>query len=148
MAVARPVRARPSAGRPGLSRESVLRAAIAVADAEGIDALTLRRLAQELDVHPTSIYNHVPSKEAILDGLIEMLLVEADLPTTVTDWRAWVRVFAEAMRTTARAHPGAFAIFLKRKASGPVASRHAEAALDAFRRDGFSVEAAARAVQG
>jgi len=148
MAVAKPARARPGASRPALSRDVVLRAALAVADAEGIEALTLRRLAQELDVHPTSIYNHVPSKEAILDGLTETLLIEANLPTTVSDWPTWVRVLADALRRTARAHPRAFAVFLGRMASGPVATRHAEAALDAFRRDGFSIEAAARAVHG
>jgi AcrR family transcriptional regulator len=148
VAVAKPVRARAGAARPGLSREVVLRAALAVADADGIDALTLRRLAQELDVHPTSIYNHVPSKEAILDGVTETLFIEANLPTTVDDWRSWVRVFADAMRRIARDHPGAFTVFLRQTASGPVAIRHAEAAMDAFRRDGFSADAAARALHG
>src|SRR3954463_11403919 len=97
---------------PGLSRELVLQTAVRVADAEGIDAVTLRRLADALGVHPTSIYNHVSSKEAILDGVVEKLFVEANPPLTVTDWREWMRGFAAAMRRIALAHPGAFVVFL------------------------------------
>ena len=148
MVVTQSVRSRSRASRSGLSPESVLRAAIAVADAEGIDAVTMRRLAEELDVHPTSIYNHLPSKEAILDGMIDLLLVEADLPLTVREWPDWVRGFGRAMCRIAREHPGAFAVFLRRPATGPIASRHTEGALDAFRRAGFSAKQANRAVHG
>src|SRR5919107_5922432 len=105
-------RGRPSG--PGLNRDLVLQTAIRLADAEGIDALTLRRLADALGVHPTSIYNHVPNKEAILDGLTEMLIVEADIPLVVADWATWVREFAAAIRRMARAHPGAFDVFMRR----------------------------------
>src|SRR3954454_6174127 len=93
---------------PGLSRDLVLQTAVRVADAEGIEALTLRRLADALGVHPTSIYNHVPNKDAILDGLTELLIDEADIPLVVPDWQTWVREFAAALRRMARAHPGAF----------------------------------------
>lgn len=149
-AVPRAPRSRPRARaeRAGLTRELVLRTAITVADDEGIDAVTLRRLAEVLGVHPTSIYNHVPNKEAILDGMIETMLAEARLPASVADWQTWVREFATAIRRTARAHPGAFNVFLRRAGTGPLAARHIEAALDAFRRAGFSVEQAARAVHG
>src|SRR4051795_1278200 len=111
-------RGRPSG--PGLNRDLVLRTAIQVADAEGIDALTLRRLADALGVHPTSIYNHVPSKDAIFDGLTESLIVEADFPMVVPDWAAWVREFAAGIRRMARTHPGAFDVFLRRSGSGPM----------------------------
>jgi AcrR family transcriptional regulator len=133
---------------PMLTRDLVLQTAIRVADAEGIDAITLRRLADDLGVHPTSIYNHVPNKDAILDGLTECLIVEADLPMVVPDWATWVREFAAAIRRIARAHPGAFDVFLRRGGSGAMALRHIEAALDAFRRAGCSVEQATRAVHG
>ena len=134
--------------RQGLSRDGVLRAAIAVADAEGIDAVTLRRLAEKLDVHPTSIYNHVPNKEAILVGIIDTMLVEADLPLAPNDWAAWIRDFAAGIRRLAQAHPGAFGVFLRQAGTGPLAARYAEAALDAFRRAGCSVEQAVRAYHG
>jgi AcrR family transcriptional regulator len=147
-----PRRGRPRA-RPGgdgslLTRELILHTAIQVADADGGDAITLRRIAEALGVHPTSIYNHVPSKEAIIDGMIDTLLAEADLPAEVPDWRAWIREIAFAVRRVARAHPGAFTIFLRHAGAGPLAARHVEAALDAFRREGCSVEQAVRAVHG
>ncbi len=131
-----------------LSRDLVLRTAIEIADTEGGDAVTLRRIADALDVHPTSIYNHVPSKQAILDGMLDLLLAEADLPTDVPDWHTWVGDIAASIRRIARDHPGAFTIFLRHAGTGPLAARHMEAALDAFRREGCSVEQAANAVRG
>lgn len=142
--------ARPAATstRVPLSRERILRAAVEVADAEGIDAVTLRRLAEALDVHPTSLYNHLESKEAILDGIVEELMTEANLPTVVDDWRDWVRTFAYTMRDVARAHPGAYLVFTRRPAEGPIASDQTEAALDAFCRAGFDITRARDAVVG
>ncbi len=134
--------------RPPLSRDRIVQAALAVADGGGIDAVTLRRVAERLDVHPTSIYNHLPNKEAILDALVERLMEEADLSDSYPDWRDWVRAFASALRGLARAHPGAFMVFTKRPAVGPLASRQTEGALDAFRRAGLSPVQAQRAAAG
>jgi AcrR family transcriptional regulator len=131
-----------------LSQDRILTAAVEVADREGIDAITLRRLAEVLDVHPTSIYNHLASKDAILDGLVEALMAEAALPEVVDDWRDWVRTFAYRMRDVARAHPGAYLVFTRRPAQGPIASRQTEGALDAFRRAGFTVADASNALIG
>jgi len=136
------------ARRVPLGVDRVIDAALRVADAEGIDAVTLRRLAQDLGVHPTSIYNHVPSKEAILDGLLERLLQEAQLPESFSEWGDWVRAFADALARLAAAHPGAFLVFSRRQALGPTALVQTEAALDAFRRAGLSAEQAGRAVAG
>ena len=144
-------RGRPRAGADGavLTRDLVLRTAVHVADVDGGEhAITLRRIAEMLGVHPTSIYNHVPNKEAILNGMIDTLLAEADLPVDVPDWQTWVREIALAIRRVARAHPGAFTVFLRHAGTGPFAARHIEAALDAFRREGCSVEQAARVVHG
>jgi AcrR family transcriptional regulator len=132
--------------RTPLTRQRVLAAAVELADAQGIDALTLRRLAQALNVHPTSIYHHVPSKEAILDGLAEVLIAEAALPADFQTWQEWIRGFAAALRALAKAHPGAFATFTRRPARGPAADDQLEAALAAFRRDGFSAVTANEAV--
>ncbi|MHB8450319.1 MAG: TetR/AcrR family transcriptional regulator [Mycobacteriales bacterium] len=136
------------AERPWLDRERIVEAAVDVADRDGIDALTLRRLASALGVHPTSIYHYLASKDAILDGVVEWLVAEAGLPTEVADWRTWVYEFAAALRGLARSHPGAFLVFIRRPAEGPVASRHTEAALDAFRRAGFAPSVARLAVAG
>ncbi|MCU1587063.1 MAG: transcriptional regulator, TetR family, partial [Frankiales bacterium] len=63
-----------------LSRDRILRCALAVSDRDGLEATSLRRVAAELGVHVTSLYHHVPTKEALLDGLVEELLGSADLP--------------------------------------------------------------------
>jgi AcrR family transcriptional regulator len=147
-ATARRGRPRSTARGERLTRDQVLHTAIAIADVEGYEAVTLRRMADVLGVHPTSIYNHVPNKEAILQGVIETLLVEADLPQEVPDWQSWIRGVAAAIRRVATGHPGAFTIFLRHTGTGPIAARHVEAALDAFRREGCTVEQAARIVHG
>jgi AcrR family transcriptional regulator len=134
--------------RAALSRDSVLAAAVEIADAEGIDAVTMRRLAEALGVHPTSIYNHLPSKEAILEGISETLFAEADMELVFADWREWVRSFADGMRRIARAHPGAFLVFSRVPAEGLLARRQAEAAIDAFRRGGFGPATAVECTQG
>ena len=68
--------------RPALTRERVIAAAVALADAIGVDALTIRKLAVELDVKPMTIYHHVPNKEAIIDGMVDLVFSEIDLPPT------------------------------------------------------------------
>ena len=68
---------------PPLTRERILRTAVAMADQDGLDAVTLRRIAAELGVHVTSLYNHVPTRDAVTDGIVETLLEEAGLPAGV-----------------------------------------------------------------
>src|SRR5690349_844831 len=91
-----------------LTRERILRTAVAIADRQGPEAVTLRRIAAELDVHVTSLYNHVPTRDAVTDGIVEVLLDDAKLPTDPVHWETWVRRFFEAMTTIAVAHSGAF----------------------------------------
>lgn len=136
-----------TAPRPRLNRARVLDAAVALADREGVEALTVRRLADDLGVHPTSLYNHVASKTAILDGVVERLFDEAGLPDEVRDWQEWVRLLAVSVRSLARAHPGAFMVLTKRPAETPSALRLSELGLTAFRSAGFSVPEAVRAVR-
>jgi AcrR family transcriptional regulator len=136
-----------AATRPRLNRERVLLAAVALADREGPESLTVRRLADDLQVHPTSLYNHVPSKEAILDGVVDRLLTEADLPAEVATWQSWVSAMAVAMRELARAHPGAFLVLTRRAADNPAAFRFSELGVAAFERGGFSLRQAVSAVQ-
>jgi AcrR family transcriptional regulator len=108
-----------------------------MADREGLEAVTLRRLAARLGVHVTSLYNHVPTKEAVLDGIVENLIEEAELPTEQMKWEEWVRRCAAALRAMARKHPGAFAVLHHRPIQGPQAALWAEAGLAAFRAGGF-----------
>ena len=136
-----------AASRVGLDRARILEAAATIADDEGLDAVTVRRLAAALGVHFSSLYTHVAGKDAILDGMVEQLMAEAAIPELL-DWAGWVRSFAAAMRRLARDHPGAFMVLTRRPAVGPLATRQADSALGAFRRAGFSIGDAAAAVAG
>src|SRR5437764_6064104 len=123
---------------PPLTRERILRTAVAIADREGPDAVTLRRIAAELDVHVTSLYNHVPTREAVTDGIVEVLLDDAKLPTEPVPWDTWVRRFFDAVVTIAATHPGAFHALQQRPVQGPRATASFEVALAAFTTAGFS----------
>jgi AcrR family transcriptional regulator len=132
---------------PALTRDRILRTAINLADAEGPDAVTLRRIANELDVHVTSLYNHVPTREAVTDGMAEVLLDDAKLPTESVAWEEWVRRFFEAMQIIASTHPGAFHALQQRPVQGPRATASFEVALAAFTKAGFSPVQAYSAVK-
>src|SRR5512138_3624093 len=103
-----------------------------MADRDGLDAVTLRRLAGELGVHVTSLYNHVPTRDAIVDGIVELLIAEAHLPGNPRSWEEWVREFVAAIGEVAAAHPGAFAALERRPVQGERATASFEAALAAF----------------
>ena len=124
----------------GLTRERIFRTAMSMADRDGFEAVTLRRIASELGVHVTSLYNHVPTREAVTDGIVELLIDEAKLPTEPLRWDEWVRRFAAALKDVAATHPGAFAAFQYRPVQGPRAALVFELALAAFEKAGFGPE--------
>jgi AcrR family transcriptional regulator len=131
--------------RAPLSRERVLRGAIAVADRGGIEALTIRSLAQEMGVKPMSLYHHVANKEAILDGMVDVVFGEIDLPPAGADWRSAIRRRASSARAVLRRHPWATPFMESRSSPGTATLRHHDPVIGAFRRAGFSVELAAHA---
>ena len=98
---------RPRAGEETLTRERIVKAALSLVDEEGLEALSMRRLAKELGVDPMAIYHHVPNKRALLSGLIEEAFsgMRVPEPEGVGDWRERVRAWARAFREVARAHP-------------------------------------------
>jgi TetR/AcrR family tetracycline transcriptional repressor len=100
--------------RGQLSRTRILSAALELVDQDGLDALTMRRLADELQVDPMSIYGYVPGKEALLDGLTEALWSEVRLPEGARDWKETLRTFASSLRRLAHAHPQAYHLLLGR----------------------------------
>src|SRR5215216_3957374 len=102
----RPVRDTPAQRAP-LTRERVLRGAIAIADAGGIAALTIRALADKLDVRPMSVYHHVANKDEILDGIVDLVFSEIDLPSATGDWRSELAQRASSARAALRRHPWA-----------------------------------------
>ena len=132
---------------PPLTRDRIITAAVTMADRDGFGGVTLRRIATELGVHVTSLYNHVPTRDAVTDGIVERLIDEAKLPTSPVSWEDWVRSFFTAMGTIATTHPGAFAALQHRPVQGPRAAASFEVALEAFTRAGLTPEDAYGAVK-
>ncbi|MDQ4106940.1 MAG: TetR/AcrR family transcriptional regulator C-terminal domain-containing protein [Actinomycetota bacterium] len=92
----------------------MLEAAIRFVDREGLDALSMRKLGSDLGVEAMSLYNHVPSKGALLDGMVEVLLRKLELPPADEDWEARIREAYRGFRRLAHAHPNVFPIFVVR----------------------------------
>ena len=132
-------------GRPRLSRERVLSGAMTVADAGGIDALTIRSLAQSLGVKPMSVYYYVANKDAILDGIVDLVFSEIELPAAGNDWRAEIHRRAHSARRVLRAHPWAIGLMESRTSPGPATLRHHDAVIATLRGAGFSHELTAHA---
>ncbi len=131
--------------RAPLSRERVLQGAVAVADAGGIGALTIRSLAVELGVKPMSVYHHVANKDEILDGIVDLVFAEIDLPSGDGDWRAEMSRRAFSARAALRRHRWAIGLLESRTSPGPATLRHHDAVIGALRGGGFSVEMTAHA---
>jgi AcrR family transcriptional regulator len=132
-------------GRVPLSRERVLSGAIAVADEAGIRSLTMRTLAQELGVKPMALYHHVANKDEILDGIVDAVFSEIELPSAGGDWRAEMRRRALSARRVLRRHPWAIALLQSRTNPGPATLRHHDTMIGTLRRAGFSVAMTAHA---
>lgn len=128
-----------------LNRERVLRAAVALADAVGIDGLTMRRLGLELGVEAMSLYNHIANKPDLLDGMIDGVFAEIGLPTSDTGWRTAMRRRAISAREVLSRHRWAIGLMESRTAPGPATLRHHEAVLAVLRGAGFPVALAAHA---
>jgi AcrR family transcriptional regulator len=123
----------------------VLCGAVAVADAGGIAALTMRSLARELGVKPMSLYYYVAGKEEILNGIVDLVFSEIDLPSPGGDWQSQMRRRAVSARLALRRHPWAIGLMESRANPGPATLRHHEATLATLRGAGFSVAMTAHA---
>ena len=113
-------------GRQGLSRDEIVRTAIAVADAEGPEAISMRRIARELRAGAMSLYWYVGSKEELLDLMLESLEAEVEAPEPTGDWRADLRAFANQMRAVLNRHPWALEFIGSRPPAGPNDARNLE----------------------
>ena len=128
-----------------LTRERVLNAAVALADTSGSETLSMRKLGDALGVEAMSLYNHVANKEDLLDGMIDMVFAEIDLPTGRADWRAGMRQRAISARRVLSRHGWAIGLMESRSSPGPATLRHHDAAIGCLRDAGFSIELAAHA---
>ena len=134
-----------AAPRTPLTRQRVLRAAVALADRGGVGALSMRKLAQELGVEAMSLYHHVANKDDILDGIVDVVFGEIELPTGEAGWEAAMRRRSVSAREALRRHPWATGLMESRRTPGPANIRHHDAVLGMLRNAGFPVELAAHA---
>ena len=131
--------------RSTLNRERVLEAAIELADEIGIESLTIRKLAERLDVGTMTIYHHVPSKEEIVDGMVEAVFSEIEKPPTDVDWKTAIRRRCISARRVLKRHPWAAPLMESRMAPGPANLSHHDAVLGCLRNGGLSLQMAAHA---
>jgi AcrR family transcriptional regulator len=125
----------------------VLQAAIRVADRGGGQAITMRAVAQELGVEAMSLYHHVPNKDAILDGVVDMVFAAIELPGVDGDaWRPAIRARAVSAREVLSRHSWALGLMDSRRNPGPATLRHHDAVLGVLREAGFALPMAAHAV--
>jgi len=130
--------------RTKLSRSAVVDRALALADHDGVDALTIRRLATELGVTPMALYHHVANKADLLDGLVELLLTDVPLPPATMEWRERLAWMGRALRGTAQRHPAVFLLLLRRPATTAGALHVRDAVWAALREGGVAEPAVAR----
>jgi AcrR family transcriptional regulator len=125
-----------------LSRERVLRAAVTLADEGGIESLTMRRLGQQLGVEAMSLYKHVSNKDDVLDGIVDLVLGDIDVPPSGTPWREAMRARAVSAHEVLLAHPWAALQIMSRFNIGLGMTRYLDATLGRLREGGFSIEGA------
>ena len=126
------------APRTPLSKERVLRAAIELADAEGIEALSMRRLAKELGVEAMSLYNHVANKDEILAGILDLVASEFELPSEAGDWKTAMRRHAISSRDALLRHRWATSLWMSAQGGGTARLRNGDWMLRTLREAGFS----------
>jgi AcrR family transcriptional regulator len=123
--------------KPPLSREAILDKALELLDRDGLDGLSMRKLGAALGVEAMSLYNHIPSKAALFDGLHERILLSLDPPTPTRSWQAFARHQAHALHRALRAHPHAVPLFATRPAATPAAVDRLDRYLAVLLKAGF-----------
>ena len=133
------------AARAPLSRERIAVAAAAVADGAGVAAVSMRSVAKELGVEAMSLYHHVPSKDALLDDLVNWVFERIELPEPGDTWREALTRRARSARSVLTAHPWALGMLESRPNPGPALLQHHDRLLGALMTDGFSAVLATHA---
>jgi AcrR family transcriptional regulator len=128
-----------------LNRDRVLRAALLLADEGGIESLTMRRLGQELGVEAMSLYNHVANKDDVVDGMVDLVFGEIELPSGGGDWKTEMRQRAISLRDVLLRHRWAIGLMESRRKGGPANLGHHDAVIGSFRAGGFDITMVAHA---
>ena len=132
----------PAQRRVPLTRERVLRSAMALADSSGIESLTMRKLGQDLGVEAMSLYNHVANKDDILDGIVDLVLTDIEVPAEGTDWRTAMRHRSISAHQVLLAHPWAALLIMSRYNIGPGMTQYLNETLGRLREGGFTIHGA------
>jgi AcrR family transcriptional regulator len=131
--------------RNRLSRERVLRAAMAHADEGGLEAVTMRKVAEELEVAPMALYRHVANRDDLVDGMVDIVFSEIELPAAGADWKTAMRERAISVRDAMLRHRWAIGLMESRTNPGPANLRHHNAVIGSLRAAGFAMAMAAHA---
>ncbi|MGZ8719657.1 MAG: TetR/AcrR family transcriptional regulator, partial [Aeromicrobium sp.] len=136
---------RPAARERKLSRERILEAALRVADEEGLDALSMRRLGQTLGVQAMSLYKHVADKEDIFDGISDLVMLEVEVPDRALPWRTALHQSATSMHHALLRHPWASVVLESRRNPGPARLRYLDTVVSILLGAGFPPDDVTRA---
>jgi len=117
-----------------------LKTAVALADRQGLESLSMRKLADELGSGAMSLYHYVPNKEQLLDGMVDIVFGEIERPSTDVDWKTAMRKRAISTREALRRHPWAIGVMEGRTNHGRANLRLHDAVLGCLRAAGFSLE--------
>ncbi|MDQ3532175.1 MAG: TetR/AcrR family transcriptional regulator [Actinomycetota bacterium] len=128
-----------------VTKERVLATAVALADQGGLESLSMRKIAKELGVVPMALYRHVSNKEEMLDGMVDIVFSEIELPSNWAGWRTAMRKRAISARQVLSRHPWATALMESRAQPGPANLSHHDSVMGGLRKAGFSVEMAVHA---
>ena len=126
--------------RVPLSRERILSTAVELADREGVDSLSMRRLAQELDVVPMALYKHLANKGEMLDGMLDVVVGEIDPARTDTDWKTAVRDRILSARRALLRHPWASRVMESRTQPTAVVMAYMDSMIGMFIAGGFTID--------
>lgn len=135
------------ARKVNLDRQAVLEAALQLVDQDGLDALTMRRLAERLGVAPMALYNHVEGKDDLRDGIVGLVWEQVELPPEGTSWEEVAEAIAQTVRQIAHRHPNVFPLQIGRQVLPPNTLRFLDRLLDALRSGGFNRETAGLATR-
>lgn len=125
-----------------LSREQILQTALRMADEGGLEALSMRKVAQELGVKAMSLYNHVANKDDIIDGIVDLVVSNIELPRFDLDWKTAMRQRAISAHEVLLKHPWAAMAIMSRINVGPAMLRYVDTTIGCLRQAGFSWEMA------
>lgn len=128
-----------------LTPETVVATSIALADSQGIEALTMRALARTLGVEAMSLYHHFSGKDALLDAMVDAVYAEIHLPDATGPWREELRRRSISVRTVLAAHPWALPLMESRRTPGPANLAYHDANIACLRAAGFAPERVAHA---